>query len=138
MALVQRAGGGANMGLLRVDHPDVLEFVEAKRGGRSFRNFNLSVAVTDRFMEALETGASYELVNPVSGRAGSRLPVREVFDRIVEAAWESGDPGLVFLDAIARANPTPEIGVIEATNPCAGPAQVAGQLVAFPRGDAGH
>jgi ribonucleoside-diphosphate reductase alpha chain len=109
---------GANMGVLRVDHPDILEFVEAKLDGRSLRNFNLSVGVTDRFMQAVGGGETYDLVHPVSGRSVHRLPAREVFDRIVAAAWQTGDPGLLFLDPINRANPTPALGAIETTNPC--------------------
>ncbi len=116
-----RQGGrrrGANMGVLRVDHPDVLEFVEAKADGRSLQNFNLSVAVTDHFMRAVEGGEHYLLLHPVSGRAAGRLAARAVFDRIVGAAWQTGDPGLLFLDAVNRANPTPALGAIETTNPC--------------------
>ncbi len=116
-----RQGGrrrGANMGVLRADHPDILEFVEAKLDGQSLRNFNLSVAVTDRFMEAAVAGEPYDLVRPGSGRVVRRASAREVFERIVEAAWRTGDPGLVFLDAVSRANPTPALGAIETTNPC--------------------
>ena len=109
---------GANMGVLRVDHPDILGFVEAKLDGRSLQNFNLSVAVTDHFMEAVEAGESYELVHPGSGRIVNWVRAREVFDRIVDAAWRTGDPGLLFLDAVNRANPTPALGPIETTNPC--------------------
>ncbi len=116
-----RQGGrrrGANMGVLRVDHPDVLEFAEAKLDGRSLQNFNISVGVTDRFMEAVVAGEPYELVDPRDGRVVRRANAREVFDRIVDAAWRTGDPGLVFLDAVNRANPTPALGRIETTNPC--------------------
>ena len=109
---------GANMGLLRMDHPDIVEFVEAKLEGRSLQNFNLSVGVTDRFMEAVEAGESYGLVHPKSGRVVNRVGAREVFDRIVDSAWRTGDPGLLFLDAVNRANPTPALGQIETTNPC--------------------
>jgi ribonucleoside-diphosphate reductase alpha chain len=109
---------GANMGVLRVDHPDIVEFVEAKRDGRRLRNFNLSVAVTDRFMEAVTAWEAYDLVHPVSGCPVGRLGARDVFRRIVEAAWQTGDPGLLFVDAINRANPIPALGTIEATNPC--------------------
>jgi ribonucleoside-diphosphate reductase alpha chain len=109
---------GANMAVLRVDHPDVLEFVDAKLDGRSFRNFNLSVAVTDSFMQAVEDGARVGLVHPATGRATGAVDARQVFDRIVHAAWQTGDPGLVFLDEMNRHNPTPALGAFETTNPC--------------------
>lgn len=109
---------GANMGILRADHPDILEFVTAKLGGRALRNFNISVGATDAFMEAALRGRSYELIDPRTGAAAGTLDAGEVFERIVDAAWRTGDPGLVFLDAINRANPTPHVGAIEATNPC--------------------
>jgi ribonucleoside-diphosphate reductase alpha chain len=110
---------GANMGVLRVDHPDILEFIEAKLDG-GVSNFNISVGATDAFMEALAAGAEYDLVNPRDGQVTGRLSAREVFQRIVRAAWRTGDPGLVFLDRInrSRANPTPALTTIEATNPC--------------------
>jgi ribonucleoside-diphosphate reductase alpha chain len=116
-----RQGGrrrGANMGVLRVDHPDILEFIRAKADGRALRNFNLSVAVTDQFMRAAERGDSYALIHPRTGESVRSASAREMFDSIVKAAWETGDPGLVFSDAINRANPTPRLGPIEATNPC--------------------
>jgi ribonucleoside-diphosphate reductase alpha chain len=116
-----RQGGkrqGANMGILRVDHPDILEFIDAKRDGRSFRNFNLSVAVTDEFLQAAEAARPFPLRHPRTGAPAGSLPAAEVLDRMAQAAWETGDPGLVFLDAINRANPTPALGAIAATNPC--------------------
>jgi ribonucleoside-diphosphate reductase alpha chain len=110
---------GANMGVLRVDHPDILEFIECKLDG-GISNFNISVAATDAYMEALANGTQYELVNPRTGMITRRLSAREVFDRIVRAAWSTGDPGMIFIDRINRspANPTPELVQIEATNPC--------------------
>jgi ribonucleoside-diphosphate reductase alpha chain len=109
---------GANMGVLRVDHPDILEFIRAKADGRALRNFNLSVAVTDQFMRAAERGESYVLVHPRTGKVAGSAAAREVFEGISKAAWETGDPGLLFSDAIDRGNPTPLLGPLEATNPC--------------------
>jgi ribonucleoside-diphosphate reductase alpha chain len=110
---------GANMGILKVDHPDILEFIECKLDG-GITNFNISVAATDRFMEALTKGEEYDLINPHTGLTEGQLSAKEVFDRIVKAAWHTGDPGMVFIDRInrSRANPAPEIGMVEATNPC--------------------
>src|SRR5437667_3001110 len=107
------------MGILKVDHPDILEFIECKLDG-GITNFNISVAATTASMEALERGEDYNLVIPHTGAIVRQLSAREVFGRIVSVAWRTGDPGMVFLDRInaSPANPTPEIGQIEATNPC--------------------
>jgi ribonucleoside-diphosphate reductase alpha chain len=109
---------GANMGVLRVDHPDILEFVGAKLDGRSLQNFNLSVGVTDAFMRAVESGGSYDLIHPGRRRAVGQLSAPQVFERLVDAAWACGDPGVLFLDTINRVDPLPAAGPIEATNPC--------------------
>ncbi|HJV33493.1 adenosylcobalamin-dependent ribonucleoside-diphosphate reductase [Geomonas sp.] len=109
---------GANMGILRIDHPDILEFIKVKRGLHELANFNISVAVTDDFMEALRADREYPVINPHSGKVVSTLKARKVFDEIVASAWQTGDPGLVFIDRINRANPTPQLGSFESTNPC--------------------
>ncbi|MHC5010165.1 MAG: adenosylcobalamin-dependent ribonucleoside-diphosphate reductase [Planctomycetota bacterium] len=109
---------GANMGILRADHPDILAFVRAKRAPDTLVNFNLSVGTTDAFMRAVESDDDWALLHPVTGERVGRLHARELFDEIVHSAWLTGDPGLVFLDAINAAHPTPALGAIEATNPC--------------------
>jgi ribonucleoside-diphosphate reductase alpha chain len=109
---------GANMAILNISHPDILEFITAKDDSRALTNFNLSVAVTDEFMKAVEKGTDYSLVNPRTGDVVDKLSAREVFDKIVDMAWLTGDPGVVFIDEINRHNPTPQLGRIESTNPC--------------------
>jgi ribonucleoside-diphosphate reductase alpha chain len=109
---------GANMGILRVDHPDILEFIRVKLNAAELANFNISVAVTDAFMAALETRDAYDLVNPRTGKKTGTAQAQDVFDEIVASAWETGDPGVIFIDRINRANPTPLLGSFESTNPC--------------------
>ena len=109
---------GANMGILRCDHPDIEEFIKAKWEEGVLRNFNISVAVTDRFMEAVKKDEEYELINPRTKQVVRKISARKIFNLIVEGAWRNGEPGLVFIDEINRHNPTPHVGEIEATNPC--------------------
>jgi ribonucleoside-diphosphate reductase alpha chain len=109
---------GANMGILRVDHPDIMEFIKAKERDGELNNFNLSIGLTEKFMRAVEKKEEFELIAPNSGQVVDRLNAREVFNLLVQKAWESGDPGIVFLDRINRDNPTPAMGEIESTNPC--------------------
>lgn len=109
---------GANMGILRCDHPDIVDFIEAKVEEGAFSNFNLSVAVTDEFLEAVKKNDSFDLINPRTKKKVKSMNAKALFDLIVYSAWRSGDPGIVFLDEINRRNPTPQIGQIEATNPC--------------------
>ncbi|MBM4046461.1 MAG: adenosylcobalamin-dependent ribonucleoside-diphosphate reductase, partial [Planctomycetes bacterium] len=110
---------GANMAILRVDHPDIFEFIEAKNTEGQLRNFNLSVGVTDAFIRAVERGQSFWLVSPRTQRRVRRVAARRLFEAIVDSAWHNGEPGVVFLDTLNATNPTPALGPIEATNPCA-------------------
>jgi ribonucleoside-diphosphate reductase alpha chain len=109
---------GANMAILRVDHPDIVEFITVKRDTSVLTNFNISVGLTEDFMQAAQEDSEYDLINPRTGKVVQRIPAREVFDLIVEGAWATGEPGMVFLDRLNTANPTPELGEIESTNPC--------------------
>jgi len=109
---------GANMGILRVDHPDILEFIKIKRSEGELTNFNISVAMTDAFIEALKKDTEYDLINPRSKAVVGKIRTRVVFDEIVASAWETGDPGIIFIDRINKDNPTPQMGTMESTNPC--------------------
>lgn len=109
---------GANMGILRIDHPDILEFITCKQDNADITNFNISVALTESFMEAVEEGLDYDLFDPKTKEKKGTLNAREVFDKIVQMAWKNGEPGIVFIDRINRDNVTPEVGEIESTNPC--------------------
>jgi ribonucleoside-diphosphate reductase alpha chain len=116
-----KAGGkrrGAMMAILRVDHPDILEFITSKQQPGFLTNFNISVAATDEFMKSVEEDSEYSLVNPRNKEKAAKLKARNVWDLIAKSAWQSGDPGVVFIDEINKHNPTPEIGRIESTNPC--------------------
>jgi ribonucleoside-diphosphate reductase alpha chain len=105
------------MGVLRVDHPDIIDFIKCKLDG-DFANFNISVALTEDFMDAVAAGVAYDLRNPRDGQPAGQLDAREVYDLIVEMAWATGDPGIIFIDRMNRDNPTPALGEIESTNPC--------------------
>ena len=109
---------GANMAILNVDHPDIMKFIMAKEDPTAFTNFNLSVAVTNEFMEAVKAGTDYNLVNPHTKEVAGKLNAKEVFNKIVAMAWKTGDPGIVFINRINQDNPTPHLGKIESTNPC--------------------
>ena len=118
---VVKQGGtrrGANMGILNVNHPDILKFIQAKEDGRHLNNFNISVSVTEEFMQQAQAAEDYDLVNPRTGKVTGQLNAKYVFDLIAEMAWKTGDPGLVFMDRINRDNPNPQLGKIESTNPC--------------------
>ena len=118
---VVKQGGtrrGANMGILRYDHPDVIEFIHAKDEEGKFENFNFSVGITEEFIENAQKGEEYNLINPRTRKIAGKLNAKKVLDDIIESAWRKGDPGIIFLDRLNRSNPTPEIGEIESTNPC--------------------
>jgi ribonucleoside-diphosphate reductase alpha chain len=109
---------GANMGILRVDHPDIVDFIRAKERGGFLTNFNISLSTTDRFMESVKANGRYDLINPRTGKVSKTLRAKGVFDQAVKSAWKTGDPGFIFIDEINRHNPTPDLGEIESTNPC--------------------
>ena len=109
---------GANMAILNVNHPDILEFIHAKEDSKSLTNFNLSVAVDTEFMVAAEKRQEYDLINPHTKEVVGKLNAREIFNKIIEMAWRTGDPGIIFIDNINKHNPTPQLGSIESTNPC--------------------
>ena len=118
---VTKLGGkrrGANMAILRVDHPDIEEFIASKTNPIELNTFNISVAVTDEFMKRVRSGEDYDLINPRTHRVAGHLDARTVFERITEQAWRNGEPGVIFIDRINSDNPTPELGQIESTNPC--------------------
>ena len=109
---------GANMGILRIDHPDILEFITCKENDKAITNFNISVTVTEDFMKKVDAGEDYDLIDPHTKKAAGKLNAREVFDLIVKMAWKNGEPGIIFIDRMNKFNPTPKIGVFESTNPC--------------------
>lgn len=109
---------GANMGILRIDHPDIMEFITCKENNKEITNFNISVSITDDFMEKLKTGADYDLIDPRTKKITNRLNTKEVFDLIVKQAHKNGEPGVIFIDRMNQFNPTPKLGVYESTNPC--------------------
>jgi len=109
---------GANMGILRVDHPDIIDFIQCKEDNKEITNFNISVGITEDFMQAVREGRPYDLIDPHSGASVGQLSAPEIFNKIVEHAWQNGEPGVVFLDRLNEGNPTPLQGKIEATNPC--------------------
>ncbi len=117
---IKQGGPGAApiTGILRVDHPDITDFIMCKDDQNHLNNFNISVGITEAFMEAVEKGSDYALINPRNGEPAGTLNADKVFSRIVKQAWQNGEPGIIFLDRLNKDNPTPSIGEIESTNPC--------------------
>lgn len=118
---VVKQGGlrrGANMGMLRVDHPDILDFIKCKTNEGHIKNFNLSIAITDKFMDALKSGRDYDLINPRNGEVWQTIPAVHVWEQIIEQAWLNGEPGIFFVDTVNRFNPHPDLGRLETCNPC--------------------
>jgi len=109
---------GANMGILRVDHPDIIEFINCKSDNSKLNNFNISVAITDKFMEAYINGEDYDLIHPNTKQSVGKMSAKKIFDMIIDGAWKNGEPGIVFIDTMNEDNPTPLVGAIESTNPC--------------------
>ena len=109
---------GANMGILRIDHPDIEEFITCKADNDGLTNFNISVALTEKFMDALENGNDYDIINPHTGEITGKKNAKDIFGKVVSSAWQNGDPGIIFLDRLNADNPTPKVGEIESTNPC--------------------
>ena len=109
---------GANMGILRVDHPDILEFITCKKDNADITNFNISVGITEEFMKAVEVDQEYDLIDPYSHKVTGQMNARKVFEMIVDMSWKNGEPGIIFLDRLNKDNVTPELGAIESTNPC--------------------
>ena len=109
---------GANIAVLKCDHGDILKFIDCKRNNSQINNFNISVAVTDKFMEAVKANKDFELINPRNGEVTKTLPAKEIWDKLVEGAWQNGEPGIIFIDTVNEYNPLPELGEIVGTNPC--------------------
>ena len=116
---------GANMGILRVDHPDIIEFINCKSTEGFLNNFNLSIAITDKFIEAVQKNTDFELIDPNTKKVAKKIKAKVIFDNIINNAWLNGEPGLIFIDRVNKFNPVPHLGEIEATNPCGEMASVS-------------